>query len=212
MKVGFIVEGGPDSADKQVCEYLAKRIGEEEGRNLSTRAIPLGNKRELIRDCGKTACRLLKEGCERILVVWDLYPAWREDGEKPCREKDREEILKSLRNVGISLEIVKLVCIREELEAWLIADGQAISEVLSRPTHPVRVGDETRPERVRNPKKALQRIFREKRNLDYNDRIHAVRIAQAMRDFGRIRKVCSFKRFSSFLCDDKSGESGGVHR
>jgi hypothetical protein len=194
-----VARGNLTCFQRAFSDFVGTSIGEEEGRNLSTRAIPLGNKKELIRDCGTTARRLLEEGYERIVVVWDLYPAWREDGENPCRKEDREEILESLQNAAIPNGVVKLVCIREELEAWLIADGRAVSAVLSRPTHPVTVGDETRPERVRNPKKALNRIFKEKRNLDYNDRIHAVRIAQAMPDFRRVRKAPSFVRFASFL-------------
>src|SRR5260370_8298805 len=94
-----------------------------------------------------------------VLIVWDLYPPWREKGEKPCRRDDRQAIFHSLDAAGVSPDRVALVCIREELEAWLIADGRAVSKVLSTPTHPVRIKDPKNPEPIQNPKKILNHLF-----------------------------------------------------
>jgi len=74
-------------------------------------------------ECGKAAANLWPQGCVRVAIVWDLYPAWREREYRPCRREDRLAIHESLTAAGVDPDRIGLVCIREELEAWLIADG-----------------------------------------------------------------------------------------
>ena len=73
MKVGLIFECGPDGADKQVCEDLAKRVDDQ----IEINSITLDNKPILIETCGDAALELLNDGCQRVVIVWDLYPPWR---------------------------------------------------------------------------------------------------------------------------------------
>jgi hypothetical protein len=91
---------------------------------------------------------------------------------------------------------VYLVCIEEELEAWLLADGRALSAVVSTPAHPVIIQDAKNPERMQNPKKRLTRIFREHLRRPYNDRIHAEKIVNALPDLNRIKRCATFVRFA----------------
>src|SRR5437016_5117087 len=72
MKVGLILEGNPKGPDQQVCELLARRIRED----LFIETVTMGNKPSLISGCGDAAAGLLASGCERVLVIWDLYPPW----------------------------------------------------------------------------------------------------------------------------------------
>ena len=88
-KVGFIFECGPQGADKQVCEYLAKQIC----AGIVPVSRTLDNKPNLLRDAGKVAAELLADGCERVLIVWDLRPAWPDKKDRPCRKTEREAIL-----------------------------------------------------------------------------------------------------------------------
>ncbi|OGG56219.1 MAG: hypothetical protein A3F84_10135 [Candidatus Handelsmanbacteria bacterium RIFCSPLOWO2_12_FULL_64_10] len=192
MKVGMIFECGPDGADKKVCEHLARMLLPE----IEISSVTLGNKPKLISECGLAAAQLLGEGCERVVIVWDLYPPWRKSGQRPCRRADREAIAQSLSRAGVRSRRVYLVCIAEELEAWLLADGRAISAVLSKSTHPVDVGDTKKPEQVSNPKKRLTRIFREKTGRLYVDRVHAEKIIQALSDLNRIKRCATFVRFA----------------
>lgn len=115
MKIGMIFECGPAGADKKVCEHLARQLQPE----IEIMSLTLDNKPKLISDCGKAAAKLLQDGCDRILIIWDLYPAWRENKQKPCRKTDRLAIYKSLENSGVPLANTHLICITEELEAWL---------------------------------------------------------------------------------------------
>lgn len=196
MKVGMIFECGPKGADRTVCEHLAKRIRSD----LEIKSETLDNKPNLIAECGTVAAQLLEDGCERVVIVWDLYPAWREKGAKPCRKEDREGIAASLTSAGLELDKVALVCIEEELEAWLLADNRAISIVLSRPTHKVDIKRQRNPERG-NPKKRMTKLFNENAGQPYRDLKHAETIAKAIPDFQRLRRVDTFRRFALKVAD-----------
>jgi hypothetical protein len=196
MKVGFILECGPEGPDVQVCRHLVHKL------DSTIEFIPstLDNKKNLLEDCGTVAKALLDE-CEKVVVVWDLYPAWREKDIKPCRYEDRQAIFKSLQAEKVDLEKVFLVCIREELESWLIADHRAVTAMLQLLMHPhpvSRISRYSNPDRIRNPKKRLTRIFTQelgsrRRYVDYR---HALLITRQIVDFSRVRRSDSFKRFA----------------
>ncbi|KKJ00382.1 hypothetical protein PROH_12100 [Prochlorothrix hollandica PCC 9006 = CALU 1027] len=189
----MIFECGPAGADKKVCEYLARELQPE----LEIMSVTLDNKPKLISDCGKAAAQLLQNGCDRVLIIWDLYPAWREKKQKPCRRDDRLAIHKSLEHSGVPLAKTHLICITEELEAWLIADGRAISAVLSTSTHPVSIPDKKKTETVKNPKKYLMKLFKEQTGKPYSDLQHAEKIARQMPDLHKINRCPSFARFAA---------------
>jgi hypothetical protein len=195
MKVGMIFESGPQGAETQVCEFLARRIQP----GIVIVPVTHRNKPEMIADCGKDVVQLLKERCQRILIIWDLFPPWRKRGEQPCRKEDREAILNSLELAGVRNAPVFLLCIREELEAWLLADGRALSTVLSTEAHPVRVQSERHPDHVTDPKGRLKRIFKQSRRGRYNDLVHAIKIIHELPDLTYLRRSESFQRFEEKL-------------
>ena len=199
MRVGLILEYGPGGADQQVCETLVKVL--RPGLKISS--VTLDNKPNLVAKCGEATAALLSEGCERVVIVWDLYPPWRTRGERPCRREDRETIQQSLTEAGVTSPNVYLVCIQEELEAWLIADERALSSVLSRPSYSVRVKRFRHPEAVRNPKARLTDLFRQHlgRSWRYNDRRHAPEITRAMPDLTRLKRCKTFVRFALKVAD-----------
>jgi hypothetical protein len=193
MKVGMIFECGPAGADKGVCELLARRLEP----SIQIMSITLDNKPKLLADCGEAAAQLLKDGCNRVVIVWDLYPPWREGGFKPCRRVDRDAVVQSLTKARVPCRNVYFVCIEQELEAWLITDGRAISQVLSSLAHPVRVADVKNSDKVNNPKRRIIKTFQQHTGRPYTDRIHAKQIIEAMPDFNRIRRCASFVRFAA---------------
>ena len=195
MKIGMIFECGPDGADRKVCEHLARMI-QPESEIVS---VTLDNKPKLVGECGTAARRLLDESCERIFIVWDLYPAWRKEGQRPCRREDREAIQYSLSRSDVPIQKVALICIEEELDAWLLADGRALSRVLSRQTHPATVRDMRRPDQIQKPKTRLNRIFRQHARRPYVDRMDARKIVQALPDLNKIRRSITFVRFEAKL-------------
>lgn len=70
MKVGLIFECGPAGADRAVCEHLARRLAPE----IELSSITLDNKANPVRQSGQAAARLLADGCERVIIIWDLHP------------------------------------------------------------------------------------------------------------------------------------------
>ena len=97
MTLGLIFECGPQGADKQVCEYLVQHI--KPGIKVSSKT--LDNKDNLLRDAGKVAAQLLKDGCTCVLIVWDLRPAWPDKKHKPCRHAERQTLLTRLGEAGL---------------------------------------------------------------------------------------------------------------
>jgi hypothetical protein len=193
MKVGMIFECGPQGADKQVCEYLAKKLIPD----LKIVSVTLTNKKNLLEECGSATASLLKARCEKVLIIWDLYPPWGQKGQRPCRKTDREAILKSLAGEGIAENApVCLVCVEQELEAWLVADGSAIGNLLSRPTHLVKVDDQKKPDTVVNPKKYLVQVFEQNAGRRYNDIVDAIKIARQITSWNKITRSPTFQRFA----------------
>jgi len=90
MTIGLIFECGPQGADKQVCEYLVGAI--RPGLELTCKT--LGNKENLLRDAGRVAAQMLKDGCRCVLIIWDLRPSWPDKKEKPCRAAERQQLRK----------------------------------------------------------------------------------------------------------------------
>ena len=197
-RVAFIFGCGPDGPDVAVCRHLVTML------DPHIEFIPrtLDNKKLLVEDCGPVADQLLKDSCERVLIIWDLYPPWRD--RPPCRHEDREGIHQSLRNAGVRLARVHLVCICEEFEAWLLADERALRDFIARQRHPhpvSRIRRPTRPDRVRNPKARLTKLFNQelgqsRRYIDYQD---AEPIVRSLPDLARVRRSPSFQRFEGKL-------------
>ena len=196
MKVGFIFECGPQGADKQVCEYLASQIRP----GVIPVSRTLDNKANLLKDAGKVAVALLAEGCERVLIVWDLRPAWPDKKHKPCRKAEREAILAAVANAEIARAPVFLVCVEQELESWLLADEAKISAYLSTDAHHYAAKRERTPDHVGNPKAVMMNHFRNARGLRYEDRTHAIKILQSGdMDLKKLRRSPTFARFESKL-------------
>lgn len=196
MKVGFIFECGREGPDVKVCRHLFGQL--KPGVEFIPRT--LDNKPNLIEHCGAVARELLKQ-CVKVSIIWDLFPPWRERGIKPCRREDRTAILQSLRSEGVDLNKIVLVCIQEELEAWLLADHRAVSAMIAPLKHPHPIGRISKfpnPDGIRNPKARLTKIFNQelgpkRRYVDYQ---HAIRIAEQIQDFQRLRRSDSFRRFA----------------
>jgi hypothetical protein len=195
MKVGMIFECGPDGPDKKVCEYLAKKIIP----GLEVRSETLDVKPNLLAECGSAAAILLNQGCDLVLIIWDLYPAWRQGGEKPCRHEDKEKIHQSLTEAGVDTTKVRTICVEEELESWLLADGRPLSNYLSSTTRPVTIKDNKKPDQIVNPKKQMLKIFDQNGGRVYTDTVHAIKIAEALPDLKRIRRSKTFMYFAQKL-------------
>ena len=199
MRVGFIFECGPNGADVQVCRNLVARIRPE----IEFVPRTLDNKPNLVRECGPMSGVLLQD-CVHVVIIWDLYPAWRERGIRPCRYQDRQDIFQSLTDAGADQNRISLVCIREELEGWLLADKRALQTVIAGMKHPHQVGrikNYGSPDSIQKPKTKLIQLFQRElgRGRRYIDYQHAKMIVEAIPDLQRIRRSVSFQRLSDIV-------------
>jgi len=196
IKVGFIFECGLKGADVMICEYLALQIRAD----ISPVSRTLDNKENLLRDAGRVAAALFADGCERVLIVWDLRPAWPDKKHKPCRRGERLAVLEAVAKAGIADKPVFLVCVEQELESWLLADETKISAYLSTTAHPYKAERVKNPDRVPNPKAVMLNHFRTARGWRYEDRTHAIKVMKAVdTDFKKLRRSPSFARFEDKL-------------
>jgi uncharacterized protein DUF4276 len=195
-KVGFIFECGLKGADVLVCEYLASQIRAD----IMPVSRTLDNKENLLRDAGRVAAALLADGCERVLIVWDLRPAWPDRKHKPCRRVERVAILDAIVKAGVADRPVFLVCIEQELESWLLADEAKIAAYLSSDEHPYPVKRTKNPDREQNPKAVMMNHFSDARGWRYEDRTHAIKVMKATdTDLRKLRRSPSFARFEEKL-------------
>lgn len=194
--IGFIFECGPQGADKHVCEYLASQL--RPGVKLISRTMD--NKLKLLEGAASVAKRLLEEGCERVLIVWDLRPAWPDKKEKPCRAAERQTLLDALAKEGLQGQPVYLVCVEQELESWLLADETKLSAYLSTDSRAYNAPRTRRPDDVVNPKSRVMKYFKEARGLRYEDYVHAVKVVKnGDLNLPRLRRSESFARFEAKL-------------
>lgn len=196
MSIGFVFECGPQGADKLVCEYLAGQL--LPGSKFVSRTMD--NKLKLLEGAAEIAKELLADGCERVLIVWDLRPAWPDTTNKPCRAAERQTLLDALVKQELQAQPVYLVCVEQELESWLLASEHAISAYLSTPAHAYEAKKVKKPDRERQPKAVMNNYFQEARNQRYDDRVHALKVLKAAPiNLGKLRRSVSFARFESKL-------------
>lgn len=192
----MILECGPQGADKLVCEYLAGKL--RPGMALVSRTMD--DKPNLLSNAAAVAAVLLADGCERVLIIWDLRPAWPDTTNKACRAVERDALLQSLSAAGLKGRPVYLVCVEQELESWLLADETNLSGYLSTPTRSYRVARARKPDRVGNPKSKVMNHFMAAQGRRYEDRIHAIKVLRRSEpNWARLRQSDSFARFEAKL-------------
>lgn len=202
MKIGIICEGRLGGEDAQLFEHFAKRIAPR----AAVKAFPQGTKPELIAKAGDVAATLFATGYTRVLIMWDILPRWSRPGSE---QEDTQDIEAALTAAGVNgHSCLFLIAIHKELEAWLLADGSALSKVLSRTAHPVVIRDNKKADQEANPKKKLEKLF-ELHNVpfgpqpsqgSYQPKLAALRIAeQVPPNFGQLGKLNSFQKFGRAL-------------
>lgn len=188
MKYGFVFECGPSGADIKVIKNLVNRILPD----VIFEPATLDDKGTLLEKCADAADGLLNiEKCDKVFIIWDLIPP----DKGACRKEDRDLILAKVNAKGLPLNKIVLLCIEKELESWLIADGRALSNLLSTAAHPKTISDTKKPDEKVKPKKALNKIFREHRGWYYIDTDYAESIVKRIPDFNKLKRSVTFKRF-----------------
>ena len=116
MKIGFIVECGPQGAETKVIPYLANRV---KANIQIVEPVSLDDKDKLRRECGQWAKSLLDQGCARVVIVWDLLPDWGEYEKRGCRHEDKEQIAASLKSAGLRPNDKRIRLVRRDAGSYL---------------------------------------------------------------------------------------------
>jgi hypothetical protein len=195
MRVGILVECGRDGLEDVVVRRICDLLRGELGEPASIDVVPMDNKAQLIRECGRVAAPLLASGCDRVVILWDQRPAWPRVGQPLCWHNDRVDVLASLRRSGVPRDAALLVCIEREFESWLLFDEPMLSCVLSTKTHPVRAKAPAHPDKILNPKGAMMSLFRRHLRGRYEDAQFARQFARCLSALNRLRRCRTFRRF-----------------
>lgn len=193
MKIGLILECIAGGADEMVCRHLIGLLHP----TAQIEVVPLGNKPTLMNQCGDSAAALLANGCDRVIVLWDLHPPWRD--RQPCRKQDRTIIFAALREKVAAMDRVFLVCIEQELETWLIADRGLLQNAF--PRLPAKEFQSIKRLEEIDPKTILSNYFRRTTGNRYVGSEKQVRqLLQHLTDCKRIQRKCeTFRRFVAKL-------------
>lgn len=194
-RIGLIVECGREGAEWRALPVLIEKI--RPGTTVDR--VAMDNKDLLLQGCADEARTLLDVGCDRVFIVWDLRPPWDDEAARPSCKDERQTMIDTLNRGRVDLEKVVLLCITMEFEAWLIADGAAITRFLDPANRFKAVSDDPKPEQNQNPKGTLNTIFKPSKYREYLDREHAHRICQQVTSLSRMKKTKSFKRFVAKL-------------
>lgn len=196
MKLGFVFECSPGGGDIKVFQHILKLINPAFNFEANFHHAALKSKKELEKECGKEVRRLKELGCQKIFVVWDLIPVWKEDG-TPCRHNDKEAIKKSLAAHNLKPNDIIFLCVEKELEAWLIADEKALKDFFiiknSMKNEITRVKT---PDTHHDPKGLLSKYFKLYRGArSFEPMIHTKPLLKNFTNVRNLRRSESFKRF-----------------
>lgn len=149
------------------------------------------------RKCSAWATNLLKRGCNHIVIIHDLD----ENDEKQLRD----EIDSLIRSVALKAYLILIPV--KEIEAWLLADSEAIRKAFSMDKTPK---VPKAPEKVLRPKENLRDIVWKYSKKRYVNTIHNVKIAE----YALIKKlnICeSFTPYPIFINKifKREGHKGG---
>ncbi|MEO8494598.1 MAG: hypothetical protein ABI614_05985 [Planctomycetota bacterium] len=198
-KIGLLVECGRDGLELVLCRRIGELLSQQQDIELDLDIVPMDNKARLLEGCGSVVARLLGDGCDRVVILWDERPAWPKMREPLCWHNDRQQILAELKKARVPAGKTHLVCIEREFESWLLFDQAMLSCALSRPTHPVSVKPPRKPDRIDNPKGAMVALFSKHGAGRYVDTQAARRFAQCLSNLNLLRKCATFRRFEEKL-------------
>lgn len=195
----YLLECQADGPDEKVIRHLVSRFAPE----IEMKPMLQGNKSNLVRDCGMVARQLLEDGCNHVMIVWDLIPAEWGDVEKqknrnPCLHEDRQRMYAALETAGVEAGQVSLVAIEYMLESWLLADKRAIAGFLStamKTTVTEQQAGSHDSSKEKKPKDVLSKIFEQRGYRRYKDFDHAFKIAQEVTDLDALMRSSTFRRF-----------------
>ena len=179
---------GEDLSDADTLKVLVRNIAADDSLKIKTKGFD-GSGNLLKRGAG-----ILKlyesEGMTHFIVCHDA------DGTDPSENHDKV-MDKVIQPSGISDNYCVVIPV-QELEAWILADIQAVTNIF-KSWRPRAI---TNPESIQNPKEHMEKLSRTAKGRPrYAHATHNDRIAKYL-DLAKVEKKCpSFKPFADFVRD-----------
>lgn len=200
-KLGLILECDAGGPDELVFKCLVRRLSPETKVLVRTQ----GNKPAVFERGADVAKALVeKDGCDLVLIVWDLKPLFEEAGNCVDEANDLKANLSGLSNA--TRRRIKLLCLTYELETWLLADAAAVKDYLSTSTRACNWRRSRAPESFTDAKSALNKVCKDFRGRRYEDFREAIQIASRWTTTTKFRGVQSFERFAGLLTGNPASE------
>jgi hypothetical protein len=187
IKVGVIAE---EDNDVDVVHVLLKKITPR--RSFCIRSF-VGHGCGKLRYKGRVwASQLANRGCSVLLFIHDL--------DRQRLNQLRTELEEALKPCPIQPYLIVIPI--EELEAWLLADANALRGSFNLKKRPKSVAN---PESIADPKRFLEAMIwsHSEKKKRYVNTIHNVRIAEHI-DVSALRKCSAFRPFEKFWADLKA--------
>jgi hypothetical protein len=121
-KVGIIIEAPKDSGDQKVFAWLI----EQYCKNISVVFIGNRNKNDLFNDSPEQCAGLFEfDNCDEVLIIYDLKPRFDTKSNR-ANVHFQNELTAKLQSMRLDMQKITLICIKQMLETWLIADENAV--------------------------------------------------------------------------------------
>lgn len=121
-KVGIIIEAPKDSGDQKVFAWLV----EQYCKNISVVFIGNRNKTDLFNDSPEQCVGLFEfDNCDEVLIIYDLKPRFDTKSNR-ANVHFQNELTAKLQSMRLDMQKITLICIKQMLETWLIADENAV--------------------------------------------------------------------------------------
>jgi hypothetical protein len=178
---------GEDRSDVSTLKVLIRRLADDE--SLSVRGRGYEGASQMLRKGGKQLEMFANTyNCRRFIICYDSDSAAPADRYEEVKEK----ILRKCAAPGSYSIIVPV----QELESWILADIQAVSNVFKGWT-PTEIAS---PERIDSPKEELERLSRAAdRRPRYSHALHNEKVARYL-DLQKVARKCpSFRPLLNFV-------------
>ncbi len=182
---------GEDRSDVETLKVFIKRLANKQ--NLPVKMKGFGSCGNMLKEGSKVLKTFSQLGCQFFIICYDA------DNDRPDLRK-KEVIQKIIEPSKLPESITKNICIVipiQELEAWILADIEAVTHLFSS-WKPKPLTQNI--EEIENPKEYLEKLSRNaKKQLRYNHTTHNENVAQYL-NLKKLEQRCpSFQVLANFI-------------
>jgi hypothetical protein len=171
---------GEDKSDVATLKVLIRRLADDQSISIKTKGY--SGCGEMLKEGGKQLKLFAKLGYNRLIVCYDA------DNEKPNNRHQEvvKRIIKKSGLTGLKKEIICILIPVQEIEAWILADIEAVTHIFKN-WYPKPIFN---PESIDSPKEYLEKLSRDaKKRPRYNHATHNEKVAQYL-DLDKVIQKC----------------------